>query len=61
MLQVNTYVDNLMCTGTNVEDLEKFKTQATGILEDGKFTIHKWKSNVEKLETESMGNLSKYI
>ena len=41
MLKVNTYVDNLMCTGASVEDLEKFKTQATGILEDGKFTTHK--------------------
>ena len=48
MLKVNTYVDNLMCTGTNVEDLKKFKTQAIGILEDAKFTIHKWESNVEK-------------
>ena len=44
---------------TNVEDLEKFKTQATGILEDGTFTIHKWESNVEKLESEDMGNPSK--
>ena len=41
MLKVNTYVDNLMCTGTNVEDFEEFKMQATDILEDGKFTIHK--------------------
>ena len=56
MLKVNTYVDNLMCTGTNVEDLEKFKTQATGMLEDGKFTIHRWESNVEKLESENIEN-----
>ena len=61
MLKVNTYVDNLMCTGTNVEDLEKFKTQATDILEDGKFTIHKWESNVEKLDSENMGNPSKIL
>ena len=61
MLKVNTYVDNLMCTGTNVEDLEKFKTQATDILKDGKFTIHKWESNVEKLDSENMGNPSKIL
>ena len=35
--------------------------QATGILEDGKFTIHKWESNVEKLESENMGNPSKIL
>ena len=50
-----------MCTGTNVEDLEKFKTEATDILEDGKFTIHKWESNVEKLDSENMGNPSKIL
>ena len=50
-----------MCTGTIVEDLEKFKTEATDILEDGKFTIHKWESNVEKLESENMGNPSKIL
>ena len=61
MLKVNTYVDNLMCTGTNVENLEKFKTQATGILEDGKFTIHKWQSNLEKLESENKRNPSKIL
>ena len=61
MLKVNTYVDNLMCTGTNVEDVEKFKTQATGTLEYGKFTVHKWESNVEKLESENMGNPSKIL
>ena len=61
MLKVNTYVDNLICTGTNVEDLEKFKTQAIDILEDGKFTIHKWESNVGKLESENMRNPSKIL
>ena len=61
MLKGNTYVYNLMCTGTNVEDLEKFRTQATDILEDGKFTIHKWESNLEKLDSENMGNPSKIL
>ena len=31
-------------------------TQATDMLEDGKFTIHRWESNVEKLESENIEN-----
>ena len=45
-LRENTYVDNLMVTGTKVDDLRKFKSEATEVLENGKFPVHKWESNV---------------
>ena len=40
-LRGNTYVDNLMQTGEEVEELEKFKREATSILESAKFHVHK--------------------
>ena len=46
-LKENTYVDNLMKTGSDIADLEDFKREATEILEDAKFPVHKWESNVE--------------
>ena len=41
ILRENTYVDNLMMTGTQVEDLQKFKTEAIEVLESGNFPVHK--------------------
>ena len=52
-LKENTYVDNLMKTGSDIADLEDFKREATEILEDAKFPVHKWESNVEELDNES--------
>jgi hypothetical protein len=52
-LKENTYVDNLMKTGSDIADLEYFKREATEILEDAKFPVHKWESNVEELDNES--------
>ncbi|CAB4026173.1 Hypothetical predicted protein, partial [Paramuricea clavata] len=37
----------------DIEDLEDFKREATKILEDAKFPVHKWESNVEELDNES--------
>ena len=51
-LRENTYVDNLMKTASHVEEMETFKGEATEILEDAKFTLHKWESNVEALDEE---------
>lgn len=48
----NTYVDNLMKTGSDITDLEDFKRKATEILEDAKFSVHKWESNVKELDHE---------
>ena len=58
-LRENTYVDNLMVTGTKVDDLRKFKSEATEILENGKFPVHKWESNVLTLESGNMPNPGK--
>ena len=51
-LKENTYVDNLMKTGSDITELEEFKHEATEILEDAKFAVHKWESNVKELDHE---------
>ena len=51
-LRKNVYIDKLMQTREEVEELEKFKREATSILESVKFPVHKWKSDVEYLERE---------
>ena len=61
VLKENTYVDNLMKTGHNVETLEKFKEEATQILGDARFPVHKWESNVIPLESEDMPNPGKIL
>ena len=60
-LKENTYVDNLMETGRHVEDMEKFKEEATQILENAKFPVHKWESNIAALESEDMPNPGKIL
>ena len=55
-LRENTYVDNLMVTGSRFEELQKFKLEATEVLEWGKFPVHKWESNVSHLESANMPN-----
>eukprot|EP00794_Sanderia_malayensis_P002861 gene2861-3307_t len=61
MLRENTYVDNLMCTGWELDKLEKFKRDSTAILHDAKFPVHKWESNHEQLEDENMKNPTKIL
>jgi len=60
-LRSNTYVDNLMKTGGQVEEMKKFKEETTHILEDAKFTVHKWESNIKELENQNMPNPSKIL
>ena len=60
-LRDNTYVDNLMTTGGSKEQLERFKLEATDILEKGKFPVHKWESNIKEVESEGMENPSKFL
>ena len=55
-LKGNTYVDNLMQTGGDLEQLAKFKDKSTSILQNAKFLVHKWESNVKRLESENMPN-----
>ena len=41
----NTYVDNKMKTGQGLGEMERFKSEATQILEQTRFPVHKWESN----------------
>ena len=60
-LRDNTYVDNFMTVSEDIEGLERFKVEATCILEDAKFPLHKWESNVEELDGDDMPNPSKIL
>ena len=60
-LRENTYVDNLIKSGDTVEELEKFKREASDILENAKFPIHKWESDLLELESEDAVNPSKIL
>jgi hypothetical protein len=51
-LRRNTYVDNLMQISDDIEELSKFKKEATHIFESAQFPIHKRESNVLELDTE---------
>ena len=42
-----------MKTGSDITELEDFKREAITILEDAKFPVHKWESNIEELDNES--------
>ena len=42
----------LTSTGSDIRELKEFKREATEILEDAKFPVHKWESNVKKLDHE---------
>ena len=45
----------------DVESLEKFEIEAITILEDAKFPLYKWESNVEGLDGKEMPNPSKIL
>ena len=60
-LRDNTFVDNLMKTGSETEEIRKFKREATEILEGAKFPVHKWESNILELENENMPNPGKIL
>ena len=61
VLRGNTYVDNLMKTANDVGSLGKFKEEATQILANAKFPVHKWESNFIELESENMPNPGKIL
>jgi len=60
-LRDNTYVDNLMKTGQGSDEMERFKSEATQILEQARFPVHKWESNLRELESDGMTNPSKIL
>ena len=41
--------------------MRKFKEETTYILEDAKFKVHKWESNIKELEDQNMPNPSKIL
>ena len=48
-------------TVEEVEELEKFRREATSILESAKFPVHKWELDIEYLESKDSTNLSKIL
>ena len=54
-------MDNLMKPGNTSDELEQFQQEATTILEEEKFPVHKWESNVHTLESEDMPNPGKIL
>ena len=60
-LKKNTYEDNLMHGGEDLNSLVKFKDESSLILESGEFSVHKWESNVESLESKDMSNPTKFV
>ena len=50
-----------MKPGGNIQELNQFKIEATEILEWGKFPVHKWKSNINVLESEEIPNPTKIL
>jgi len=48
----NTYVDDVQCGGNSKEELLKFKREASHILQEAGFSLHKWHSNNKKVETQ---------
>ena len=51
-LEENTYMDNLMKTGSDIRELSRFKEEAIEILQNAKFPVHKWESDVQQLDKE---------
>ena len=44
------YVYDVQSGSDSIEELHKFKDEATTIIDKGGFTLHKWHSNVKVLE-----------
>ena len=52
----NTYVDDVQSSGEDEDKLLKFKTEATEIMKEGGFQLHKWHSNapgIEELDSDT--------
>ncbi|XP_068680742.1 uncharacterized protein [Montipora foliosa] len=47
----DTYVDDIQGGGDVEEDVATFKEEASNIMSEGRFTLHKWHSNVEQLNS----------
>ena len=62
VLRQDTYVDDIQFVGDSAEELFNFKVEASQIMEEGKFTLHKWHSNVKQLEeNKEQNSISKIL
>ena len=50
-----------MKTGSEIEAIGKFKSEATELLESAEFSVHKWESNILELESENMPSPGKVL
>ena len=57
-LLINTYVDDIQTGGNDPEHLFRFKREATEIMEEGGFRLHKWHSNVPEVEESATVDLA---
>ena len=51
-LKQDTYVDDVQGGGDDIEDVERFKMEASNLLEKGGFQLYKWASNVEQFDEQ---------
>lgn len=45
IIKQDFYVDDLICGADTLEDIRRIKSEMTNILAQGKFELHKWRSN----------------
>ena len=55
-LKEDTYVDDVQGGGDDIEDVRKFKEEATMLLKKGGFQLYKWHSNVKEFDAETNSN-----
>ena len=53
-LKRDTYVDDIQGGGDSIKSLQRFKVEATRIMVESGFTLHKWHSNVRALESDEV-------
>ena len=53
-IRKSMYVDDLMSGAHTMEEAKELKCDAMKIFDDAKFKLHKWHSNVNKLESDSV-------
>ena len=53
-LKRDTYVDDIQGGGDSIKSLRRFKVEATRIMAEARFTLHKWHSNVRALELDEV-------
>ena len=53
-LKNDAYIDDIQGEGDSIEGLRRFKVEATQIMAEAGFTLHKWHSNVRALELDDV-------